>query len=85
MNVTATLARPLPLLGLRSQRLGTVQRLRLALESRRIVEIELCTPWQTLRLSGDRVVYDARRQVFRIARPDPDDSRQASVAPLSSS
>jgi hypothetical protein len=54
----------LPVLGLQQQRLGYVHRLFLSLATRKITQVELRTPWQTLWVGGDAIRFDERRRVF---------------------
>jgi hypothetical protein len=67
-TVTATFEKPIPLIGVHAQRLGFVERCRLTLEDRRIVQLELRTDWQTLQVRGDAVAYDEKQQVFRLVK-----------------
>jgi len=65
-TIAATLERPLPMVGLKAQNLGSVERVELAPATRRILSVELRTQWQTLTVPGDWVTFDARRGVFRL-------------------
>lgn len=82
-TVTADLEQPIPLLGRRAQRLGDIRKLVLSLEDRSIRQVELTTPWQTLRLHGATIAYDERRGVFRLRRRDRSGSRGPGVQPPS--
>ena len=63
----ANLERPVPLLGLKSQHLGDVHRVCLSAETRRLVQVELTTRWQRLRVDAQAIDFDPDEEVFRIA------------------
>ena len=65
--LTARLEEPVPLLGLKAQALREVERIRVCARTRRLREIELRTPWQTLQVSADGVHYDPFAQAFRMS------------------
>ena len=67
-TVKAIFEEPIPLLGLQEQQLGCVERCQLTLDTRRIVQLELRTDWQTLQVRGDAVTYDEYNRVFRLVR-----------------
>jgi hypothetical protein len=79
-TVAARLDSPLPILGLRAQHLGYVYRLFLSLDSRQITEVELRTPWQTLRVGSDVIRFDDKRRVFRLVSPGTETTPETGAA-----
>jgi hypothetical protein len=71
MTVYAQLEQAWPVQGLQGQRLGTIERCAIDIDSGVVRYMELKTDWQTIAIDWRGLKFDKHKQQFRLVRSHP--------------
>lgn len=66
MTIYAKLEQPWPVVGLKGQRLGTVERCAIDINTGVVKHLQLQTAWQNIDIDWQGLTFDQDRQYFRL-------------------